>query len=45
VLADDPKNLRAMAWLAETIWREGDVAGARAELATRPGRKIGGLGT
>jgi hypothetical protein len=33
VLADDPKNLRAMAWLAETMWREGDVAGALAELA------------
>lgn len=32
-LALDPGNLRAMAWLAETLWRDGDVAGARAQLA------------
>jgi tetratricopeptide (TPR) repeat protein len=29
----DPNNLRATAWLAETLWRDGDVAGARAQLA------------
>jgi cytochrome c-type biogenesis protein CcmH/NrfG len=32
-LAIDPNNLRATAWLAETLWRDGDVAGARAQLA------------
>ncbi len=32
-LALDPNNLRATAWLAETLWRDGDVAGARAQLA------------
>jgi hypothetical protein len=32
-LADDPGNLRAMAWLAETLWREGDVGGALTQLA------------
>ncbi|MGZ6029667.1 MAG: tetratricopeptide repeat protein [Myxococcaceae bacterium] len=32
-LALDPSNMRAMAWLAETLWRDGDVAGARAQLA------------
>jgi tetratricopeptide (TPR) repeat protein len=32
-LALNPNNLRAMAWLAETLWRDGDVAGARAQLA------------
>jgi hypothetical protein len=32
-LAADPNNLRATAWLAETLWRDGDVAGARAQLA------------
>ena len=32
-LADDPNNLRAMTWLAETLWREGDIAGARVQLA------------
>jgi tetratricopeptide (TPR) repeat protein len=32
-LAQQPTNLRAMAWLAETLWRDGDVAGARAQLA------------
>ncbi len=32
-LSLDPNNLRAMAWLAETLWRDGDVAGARAQLA------------
>ncbi len=31
-LADDPRNLRAMAWLAETLWREGNVAAALTEL-------------
>lgn len=31
-LALAPDNLRAMAWLAETLWRDGDVAGARAQL-------------
>jgi len=33
VLEDDPQNLRAMAWLAETMWRDGDAAGARWQLA------------
>ena len=33
VLDDDPRNLRAMAWLAETLWRDGDAAGARRQLA------------
>lgn len=32
-LADDPRNLRAMAWLAETLWREGHVAAALNQLA------------
>jgi hypothetical protein len=32
-LADDPRNLRAMAWLAETLWREGNRAGALTQLA------------
>ena len=32
-LADDPRNLRAMAWLAETLWREGNVAAALTQLA------------
>ena len=32
-LADDPQNLRAMAWLAETLWREGNVAAALTQLA------------
>jgi len=32
VLADDPRNLRAMAWLAETLWREGNVAAALTQL-------------
>src|SRR5215471_8020094 len=32
-LALDPNNLRATAWLGETLWRDGDVAGARAQLA------------
>ena len=32
-LADDPQNLRAMAWLAETLWREGDIAAALTQLA------------
>jgi hypothetical protein len=32
-LAAEPGNLRGMAWLAETLWRDGDVAGARAQLA------------
>ena len=32
-LALNPNNVRAMAWLAETLWRDGDVAGARAQLA------------
>ena len=32
-LALNPNNLRAEAWLAETLWRDGDVAGARAQLA------------
>lgn len=32
-LALDPDNMRATAWLAETLWRDGDVAGARAQLA------------
>ncbi len=32
-LALDPNNLRATAWLAETLWSDGDVAGARAQLA------------
>ncbi|HTS81971.1 MAG TPA: tetratricopeptide repeat protein [Myxococcaceae bacterium] len=32
-LALDPNNMRAMAWLGETLWRDGDVAGARAQLA------------
>jgi len=32
-LAADPNNLRATAWLGETLWRDGDVAGARAQLA------------
>jgi len=32
-LAADPGNLRGMAWLAETLWRDGDVAGAKAQLA------------
>ena len=32
-LALDPNNLRAMAWLGETLWSDGDVAGARAQLA------------
>jgi len=34
-----PDNLRAKAWLAETLWRDGDVAGARAQLTqVREGR-------
>ncbi|RPH72370.1 MAG: hypothetical protein EHM78_03410 [Myxococcaceae bacterium] len=32
-LALNPNNLRATAWLAETLWRDGDVAGAKAQLA------------
>ena len=32
-LAAEPGNLRGMAWLAETLWRDGDVAGARAQIA------------
>ncbi|HZW87619.1 MAG TPA: tetratricopeptide repeat protein, partial [Myxococcaceae bacterium] len=32
VLADDPQNLRAMAWLAETLWREGNVPAALSQL-------------
>src|SRR5215469_14357715 len=32
-LAVNPNNLRATAWLAETLWRDGDVAGAKAQLA------------
>ncbi|HEY1417088.1 MAG TPA: tetratricopeptide repeat protein, partial [Myxococcaceae bacterium] len=32
-LAANPNNLRATAWLAETLWRDGDVAGAKAQLA------------
>jgi hypothetical protein len=32
-LADDPRNLRAMAWLAETLWREGNVTAALTQLA------------
>ena len=32
-LALNPNNMRAMAWLGETLWRDGDVAGARAQLA------------
>jgi tetratricopeptide (TPR) repeat protein len=32
-LALEPNNLRATTWLAETLWRDGDVAGARAQLA------------
>ena len=32
-LDDDPRNLRAMAWLAETLWRDGNVAAALAQLA------------
>ena len=32
-LALAPNNLRATAWLGETLWRDGDVAGARAQLA------------
>jgi len=32
-LTADPGNLRGMAWLGETLWRDGDVAGARAQLA------------
>lgn len=32
-LAAEPGNLRGMAWLAETLWKDGDVAGARAQLA------------
>lgn len=31
-LADDPRNLRAMTWLAETLWRDGNVPAARAQL-------------
>ena len=31
-LVADPANLRGMAWLGETLWRDGDVAGARAQL-------------
>ncbi len=29
----EPGQPRGMAWLAETLWRDGDVAGARAQLA------------
>ena len=32
-LALNPNNLRATAWLAETLWRDGDVAGAKAQVA------------
>jgi hypothetical protein len=32
VLDDDPRNLRAMAWLAETLWREGNVPAALTQL-------------
>lgn len=32
-LVANPNNLRATAWLAETLWRDGDVAGAKAQLA------------
>jgi hypothetical protein len=32
-LTQQPTNLRGMAWLAETLWRDGDAAGARAQLA------------
>jgi len=32
-LAEDPENLRAMAWLAETLWRDGDISGAQVQLA------------
>jgi len=32
-LAANPNNLRATAWLGETLWRDGDVAGAKAQLA------------
>jgi tetratricopeptide (TPR) repeat protein len=32
-LALNPNNLRATCWLAETLWRDGDVAGAKAQLA------------
>ena len=32
-LSLEPNNLRATAWLAETLWRDGDVSGARAQLA------------
>lgn len=43
-LADDPRNLRAMAWLAETLWREGNVAAALTQLArVREGHIAGDL--
>ena len=32
-LALNPNNLRATCWLAETLWRDGDVGGAKAQLA------------
>ena len=30
---DSSRSFAATAWLAETLWRDGDVAGARAQLA------------
>ena len=37
-LALDPNNLRATAWLAETLWSDGDVAGARGPAGAGPGQ-------